>query len=140
MPECTRVYGEHHCARTRREYGPDGGNTRARPCCTKIHIHCGRQAAYKGKARPSKYICAYIFSPARERGYTIREDTRDPSNKKGIVASLEIKRTRLSNTLSSEFLFMAFQKVGQSRYHLLHRRGRGVPRKLKTPRVRSRRE
>lgn len=22
----------------------DGGNTRARPCCTKIHIHRGRQA------------------------------------------------------------------------------------------------
>ncbi|TGZ52946.1 Uncharacterized protein DBV15_00575 [Temnothorax longispinosus] len=29
--------------------------------------HC-RQAAYKGEARPSKYICAYIFSPgARDR-------------------------------------------------------------------------
>lgn len=32
-----------------------------------------RQAAYKGEARPSKYICTYIFSPSA-RLYNIREE------------------------------------------------------------------
>ena len=80
---CSRGKSEHHWARTLgRIWAPDGGNTRAQRCCTKIHIQRGRRAAYKGEPRPSKYICAYIFSFAVIQSEKSRTNERGKKKKK----------------------------------------------------------
>lgn len=59
-----------------RQVVENGGNTRARPCCTKIHIHRGRQTARHIKAKHDHrniFAHTFFFPP---RGYTIREDIR----------------------------------------------------------------
>lgn len=80
---CSRGKSEHHWARTLgRIWAPDGGNTRAQRCCTKIHIQRGRRAAYKGEPRPSKYICAYIFSFAVIQSEKSRTNEREKKKKR----------------------------------------------------------
>jgi len=91
---------EHHCTA---KVGEDtGGPTRwwEYTCTTVLHENsyppwqagrqASKQAAYKGEARPSKYICAYIFSPSASG--TISGKRYPPPNKKESLRP-EIKRT-----------------------------------------------
>ena len=98
---CSRGKSEHHWARTLgRIWAPDGGNTRAQRCCTKIHIQRGRRAAYKGEPRPSKYICAYIFSFAVIQSEKSRTNEREKKKKKRKTTKKKRRRGKKTRTPS----------------------------------------